>query len=399
MPKRNMLLADPMMRRWPIIAIAAFVVLAAGLVLINIPSDSNASERSSDLDDAHLSQWISASIERDRLSWTQTVRGQVRADGAVAVGAEVSGKITEIFVDEGDEVSVDQHIASIDAEVYRARLRQIEAQLEAAEARFRSAALQLTDAQETLERREALASRGRVTEEDLQRRRTEVAVREANTTVARAEMEIQSALLDAARIDMERTRILSPVQGQVTLVNVAEGEAVNAVQSAPVLFEITRSDSEISVYAEVLEDVVSAISVDDRATVRAQSLGAQNLECSIKRIYRRPVRRGGFVYFGALVGCDDAPDALWAGMNVEVDLRLSGRASVFLVPAESFLFSPPNRFQVDRDNRAGFRPLWVINDRGEYIARTVQTGFTDGARVEVLSGDMEEGDLVFRRDG
>jgi HlyD family secretion protein len=351
-------------------------------------------------DSAPMSRvWRETVIETGELKWTETLPGQVRVRGVVDVAAEISGEIVEVFAEEGDEVEQGALLVRFETEVFEARLRQAQAQLDIAQAGLEVAVTQLEEARAALERRELSSVRDLVSEEALEVRRNAVTIRQQRLRIAEAEVALASARFDTALIDLERTEIVAPASGQVTRKNVEAGESVNAVQSAPLLFEITRRNADITIYAEVSEDIVGAVSPGQLARVRSVSLGAQVLDCELARVYRRPVNRNGFIRFGVMIDCDASNGALWSGMSVDVDIEISGRAGQALVPVSAFLFAPSLVEPPSDSIPPGHRPLWVKGEDGQIVRRYVLAGFSDGDMAEILSGNLQPTDRVFVPNG
>ena len=65
--------------------------------------------------------------------------GNVRAEQRVIVNAEVEGQITQIEVEEGDEVRVGNLLVRIDSREYELEVEELEAELAAAEEEFKKA--------------------------------------------------------------------------------------------------------------------------------------------------------------------------------------------------------------------------------------------------------------------
>ncbi|MFN8092583.1 MAG: biotin/lipoyl-binding protein [Vicinamibacteria bacterium] len=73
-------------------------------------------------------------VEKKDLVQVVTASGEVRPKRYVNVGANVSGRLIEITVQEGDRVKAGQILARVESERYQAGLRQSEAGVAAAKA-------------------------------------------------------------------------------------------------------------------------------------------------------------------------------------------------------------------------------------------------------------------------
>ena len=204
----------------------------------------------------------------------QGLQGKVSTDNAyvkqdkVSVSAEVGGKIVDVLVTEGDEVSPGQLLFRIDPEPYRIQLAQTTAAIASAQANITAlsndSALSGADiaaarediafAQSRLERQKALWDRGFTTKADYEaaqhavaQAREELHVAEANQAEARARLALGPAVprenpqiaaakaqAEAARLDLRRTEVRAPMAGRVAEADrLQRGQEV--VQNLPVL--------------------------------------------------------------------------------------------------------------------------------------------------------------------
>jgi RND family efflux transporter MFP subunit len=143
--------------------------------------------------------------------WTRD--GRVRAD-VVAVAADVSGLISDVFVHDNEKVSKGQQLFRIDQRRFQYALAQAEAQLAHDQAI-------LEEAQRNLFRFQSLASTNSIAHQQ---------VDDQNYLVAqdKATVSLDQAKVDTARLDLERSTVMAPVNGIVTNFDLLPGRYVNA---------------------------------------------------------------------------------------------------------------------------------------------------------------------------
>ncbi len=127
--------------------------------------------------------------------------GRARAYAEAEIRPQVTGIISERLFKEGDVVKKGQPLYQIDAAEYAAAVRSAEAALARAEATA-------DVARETAARFERLAGINAVSQQEYDQ-----AV--ASASQAEADIGIQKAALDRARIDLARTKISSPIDGRI----------------------------------------------------------------------------------------------------------------------------------------------------------------------------------------
>lgn len=145
--------------------------------------------------------------------------GRARAYAEAEIRPQVTGIISERLFKEGDVVKKGQALYQIDAAEYAAAVRSAEAALARAEATA-------DVARETAARFERLAGINAVSQQEYDQ-----AV--ATASQAEADIGIQKAALDRARIDLARTKISSPIDGRIGRSSFTQGALVTQNQADP----------------------------------------------------------------------------------------------------------------------------------------------------------------------
>lgn len=145
--------------------------------------------------------------------------GRTTAFKVAEVRPQVTGIVLKRLFAEGTEVKAGQQLFQIDSGSYRAALSSAEAALKRAEAQAVTAKL-------LAERYEPLIAANAVSKQEND---------EAIAARARAEADVASAraAVDAARINVVYTQVLSPITGQIGRTLVTEGALVTSAQAAP----------------------------------------------------------------------------------------------------------------------------------------------------------------------
>lgn len=166
--------------------------------------------------------------------------GRTSAYLVAEVRPQVSGIIRERLFTEGAEVAAGAPLYVIDPDTYRAEVNTAEAALAKAEAAANTARLRA-------KRFRDLVARLAVSQQD-----ADDAI--AMEQQAAAEVAQRRALLARARIDLQRTRITSPIRGRIGKSDVTPGALVTADQAAalatvqqldPMYVDITRSSQDL----------------------------------------------------------------------------------------------------------------------------------------------------------
>ncbi|MDR0786417.1 MAG: efflux RND transporter periplasmic adaptor subunit, partial [Gemmatimonadota bacterium] len=198
-----------------------------------------------------------AEVRRGTLESTVTSTGKLNAQRTVAVGTQVSGRITELYADYNDRVREGDLIARMDPVIQEQQVRNAEANLE----RVRAALLQ---AEREYERGKVLFAQQVITEMESQQI-------EYDLTVARSNLASSEVSLEQARQNLSYTEIYAPINGIVVERNVEPGQTVAASMSAPQLYLLASDLREIEILATVDESDISSIwnGMEVRFTVQA----------------------------------------------------------------------------------------------------------------------------------
>lgn len=157
--------------------------------------------------------------------------GYVVARRKATVAAEITGKVTDVFVEEGMVVAEGQELARLDTILPEADLASAKARVNSAEANVESSLADLKDAERILERTRNLQAKDYATQADLTKN-------QAHADVLRAQWRKAQADLATARVDVTRNaetldkhHIKAPFAGVVVDKNAQPGEMISPLSA------------------------------------------------------------------------------------------------------------------------------------------------------------------------
>ena len=159
-----------------------------------------------------------ATVVRKAMPIEVRVIGTAEPHSTVAVRAQVTGQLTAVNFQEGDDVSKDQVLFELDR-------RPLEAALQQAQANLARDTAQLTNAEAQAKRFQDLAERGIATKEQLDTSRTGVAALSATA-------EADRAAIENAKVQLQYATIAAPLAGRTGTLMVHEGNLVRANDTA-----------------------------------------------------------------------------------------------------------------------------------------------------------------------
>ena len=213
-----------------------------------------------------------------RAPWTRDAR--VRAD-VVTLSADVSGRIVSLGVQDNQHVDKGQLLLEIDPARYalavehaRRSVEVAKASLGQSEATIVSSQALLRQRQSEERRRRTLKERSAISGEEWEKSNTEVSVaqadllrNQANLGLAQANVQLAIAALTQAELDLQRTRVESPVSGYVTNLLTRQGDY--ATVGGPLLALVDSDSFYVSGYFE--ETKLPRIAEGDRVDIELMS--------------------------------------------------------------------------------------------------------------------------------
>lgn len=216
-----------------------------------------------------------------------TASGKIEPVRKVDISADISGRVVQVLVQEGQMVERGAVLIRIDPSAFAANVRRAEASVSQARAREAQAASQLLQARTAAQRAEQLSSGDQlISRAELDQARTQAQVAEGELQAARFGVSQAQAALSEARDQASKTTIAAPMAGRVTRLNIEEGEtAVVGTMNNPGSLLLTIADlSTMQATVKVDETDVPGITLGDSAAVRIDAFPGQSFAGRVSRI-------------------------------------------------------------------------------------------------------------------
>lgn len=169
------------------------------------------------------------------------------------------GKVAEVLVKEGDPVKAGQLLARQDDSAEQLQLQQLKAKARN-RLRIEAAAADLRQKEEDLKKVEGAWKKGAATDWELEHSRLNVDIARLSLKLAQFEHDQDQIKYEELKTDLERLRLLSPVDGRVEEVLIEPGEAPQPLK--PVL-RIVKTDP---LWIDVLAPLAAAKSLKPGGT-------------------------------------------------------------------------------------------------------------------------------------
>ena len=368
--------------------------------------------------------------------------GQLQPKTKVTISAKTTARIMALPFDEGQGVKQGDVLVQLDSKDLQAQLEAAEArhraqaaQILAGEARLRaqeaqivSAKAELADAQRDLRRQTELLSTKDVATSVVDEAQTQVATLEAQLDAANASLEADRAALGAmkhqltaAEADIARARdelsyatIVSPIDGIVTRVNAKPGElVVTGTMNNPGTTILEVSDlSEMQVDAQVDESNIAAVKEAQKAKVRISAYPDELFDGVVKLVgldVVDPRFGGGSMggggqsfqgrWYRARVVVDTKGKRIPAGLSSDVDIETQVHANVIKVPTQAVMgrtvddlpAHAKDKPEVDKNKTLATVVFRLVD--GKATITPVTIGASDMTHTLITSG-LKDGDRI-----
>ncbi|AKU90866.1 efflux RND transporter periplasmic adaptor subunit [Vulgatibacter incomptus] len=282
----------------------------------------------------------SLAVDRGPIVSRISASGAVSARTTVLVGSQVSGRLSEMFVDFNSEVKKGQLLARIDPRLFEAGVEQSRANLMAARAQLARARAQSDLATRDLERKRVLAERRLIATVDLDTSGSQADVAAAEVQAASGSVAQASANLRQAEINLAMTDIVSPIDGVVISRDVDVGQTVAASLQAPTLFTLAADLRQMQVDTDVAESDVARIESGKTAEFTVDAYPGRTFQGTIREIRNAPKTTQNVVTYNAVIDVDNPDLALKPGMTASVSFVLASRDNVLRLPNAALRYRP-----------------------------------------------------------
>jgi RND family efflux transporter MFP subunit len=157
--------------------------------------------------------------------------GYVTARRRATVSSKVTGKVMEIFVDEGKAVQRGQILARLDDSQLRAMRSVEQAQLASAQKAAAENEARLKEAELTLGRRQQLVKEKVISKAELDSAEAEVDSLKARIAMAHQQVEVAQRQLDARQTDLNDMVVRAPFDGVAISKDAQPGEMISPVSA------------------------------------------------------------------------------------------------------------------------------------------------------------------------
>jgi multidrug efflux system membrane fusion protein len=333
---------------------------------------------------------VAATAEQKNVPLQVKAIGNVEAYNTVTIKSQVNGEISEVYFREGQDVKKGKMLFRIDPRPFESALRQAESAL----ARDRA---QARNAEEESKRYATLAGKGFVSVQEYDRART-------NADALDAVVKADEAAVENARLQLEYTAIMSPIDGQTGAITIQKGNVVKA-NDLP-LVTINQITPVYVTFSAPEQDLANIkrfqASGDLHVEARVSDNGSRAVAGKLTFIDNKVNTQTGTILLKATFSNQD--HALWPGQFVDVLLTLTTERNRTVVPTPAVQTGQEGQFVyvVNDDKTVEMRPVtvartvdhWAVIEKGvqpgEMVVTDGQLRLVPGAKVEIKNESKKQ---------
>ena len=348
---------------------------------------------------------------------THEIRTSVLASGTLVyqeqalLSPEVIGKVTEIFVKEGDQVTRGQVILHLDDQTYRAQVAQQEAAVRQQRINIEHQSLSVDSQVNQFKRKEELHEKKMIPDQQLDDAHYAVELAKVDLRNSRESLQQAEAVLKQFREQLEKTIIRAPITGTVTALDIKVGETAVASQISIAGSHLMTIANTATIMTEVNVDEadIARVKIGQEVSIHTAAYPDVELKGTVQNIPLSPNHSDQAAQSGTSqarnytikVKLEDINKlALRPGMTCRAEIYTATSGKSLAVPLQAVLSNNDEKTDVAPDKSKGKKSEPVktvnyvfVNKDGVAEKRVVEVGISDDSLQEILSG-IKTGEAV-----
>ncbi len=326
-----------------------------------------------------------APVERGILADTALASGSLVYSEQIQLRSEVTGRVAEVLVEEGQRVRRGDLLMRLDQEAFEADLDAADAGVRSAQIEIQSRQARERDLARQLARQRQLHARGLVGSDAFEQLQSEHEIVQISVQAARQALRQARAQKDRAADRLQRSLFVAPIDGLLVSVDVKPGETVIAGTVNIVGSNLMVLADPSVLLAELRVDEADIARIDVGQSVEVYAAAYPQIGLIGKVIHigssARQLGSSQSLAFRVRVELDPADLKLHPGMSCRAEIETAQGESSLHVPVAA----------VRSDDEGAY--VWRMDDGQQAERISVETGLANDFS-QAISGDLAESELV-----
>ncbi|MEE2000373.1 efflux RND transporter periplasmic adaptor subunit [Alkalimonas sp. MEB108] len=303
--------------------------------------------------------------------------GNLEFNTQIQIRSEVTGRVLEVLVDEGDMVEKGQVLMRLDPTAFEADVSRTRALVRSQQIDIERAKAQLADLERQFARQQQMHRSGLVQQETIDSLQSQLDIAHINVAAAQAALEQGKASLTMAEDNLSKTIYRAPIAGLLSTVDIKPGETVIAGSTNIIGSPLMTLADPSAILAELRVDEadIANVHLGQRAEIFAAAYPHQAIPGEVIQIATsaRYMNQSQSLSFRVKVLLQPDDIALYPGMSCRAEIILSEQEAGLQIPIAA----------VQKDGDQSF--VWTVVD-GQASKRSVSLGLATDIAQEVQSG-------------
>lgn len=324
-----------------------------------------------------------SSLSQRVISPSILASGFLAHEEEVMLSSEVIGKVSELFVEEGDTVTEGQLLLQVDDTNFIAGLEQSEAAERINSIDIERQEVRIENLSRQFERSKSLHERKMIGDDEFDNIKNQLDLARIDLKSSTERLTQARAQLDQVNDNLSKTKIVSPINGVITSLDIKVGETAIASSTNIPGSSLMTIANPASIYTEVLVDEadVANIAIGQRTEIVAIAYPDQPMQGVVRYIANTakiaPGRQG--LSFTVKIEITDPGDVvLRPGMSCRAEIFTRQDQEVVAVPIQAVIFE---------EDRSALRSEYFVfvNDGGIVRKTKIEVGISDDEYQELMS--------------
>ena len=321
--------------------------------------------------------------------------GIINPVNIISVGVQITGMVSDIYVDHNSVVKKGQLLAKLDTRLLKENLLEAKENLDNRKILF--------ELQESnMKRGEELYKNGYISTAEYEEYKK-------NFAVVKYNYESAKSTYNRAKIELDYATIKSPVAGIIVSRKVDVGQTVTANVKVPDLFIIAEDLKKMQIEVAIAETDITSIKKGQKIVFSVDAYREKMFYGTVQNIRLGSEINQGVVMYTAIVKIDNDDLLLLPGMSAYVYIPVDFRNDVFRVKNTAFLFNPDNKIMQklhienimeSKEKREflqkneNFTVLYILRNNNKIEPVIVEKGLSDSKYTEIKCKEIKKGDKI-----
>ncbi len=345
-------------------------------------------------------------VKRHDLTAVISASGEIKPKKNVNISAHVPGRIVKIGVKEGQEVKAGDFLLKLDSTQYEANADRDRAMIQSYRSELIKAEATLKKSQSDYDRQKKLYDNQLVSKDQLEQAKAQLDIAQATYRSFTYQIDQGQASLKSTLDNLGKTAYASPIDGIITSLRVEEGEvAMIGTMNNPGTVLMTIADlSVMEVEVEVDETDVVGVQMDQEANIRVDAFPNQVFKGKVTEIGSSALQKltaGASTQeskdFKVVITLDNPSKLIKPGLSASADIITAEKKNVLAVPISALVVrekKAEGAAPAEKDRKANEEEgVYAIEkSRAKFV--TVKKGIMGELMIEIVSGINEGQEIV-----